>query len=174
MQYNLAQLLKEPTGSSREYEVDEPITGPEDGADLARGRVKVVRTHHGLLVRARLETQVKLTCSRCLNRFERSSVLTIEEESFPINDPRAGQESETPEESEDVIYLDAEHVLDLDEVVRQYVLTGVPIKPLCRDECLGLCPECGSNLNEEKCKCNTAPVDPRWGALAELLTERRE
>ncbi|PKB58973.1 MAG: hypothetical protein BZY83_04285 [SAR202 cluster bacterium Casp-Chloro-G2] len=174
MQYNLAQLLKEPTGSWREYEVDEPITGPEDGADRARGRVEVIRTHQGLVVRASLETQVKLTCGRCLKGFEYSSVLTLEEESFPINDPGPGEESESSAEPDDVIYLDADHVLDMDDVVRQYVLTGVPMKPLCRDGCLGLCPECGSDLNEEKCKCNTALVDPRWGALAELLTEGRE
>jgi len=60
------------------------------------------------------------------------------------------------------------------EVLRQYTITEVPIKPLCNEECLGLCPECGSSLNKEKCKCNTAPVDLRWGSLAELLTEKQD
>jgi uncharacterized protein len=62
-------------------------------------------------------------------------------------------------------------MLDLSDVIRQYLLTDQPIKPLCEDGCLGLCPECGVNLNEEECKCNAAPVDPRWNALTELLAE---
>ena len=174
MQYNLAQLLREPTGSTRDYEVDDSFPGPEDGADRAQGWVRVIRTHRGVLVRAELETQVKLTCSRCIGPFELRSVLIMEEESFPAVDPVTGRKTEPPEEAEGVTRLDAQHVLDLTEMVRQCVLTEVPIKPLCREECPGLCPVCGSDLNKEKCKCNAAPTNPRWGSLAELLTERRE
>lgn len=174
MYYNLAQLLKEPTGSTRDYEVDDSFVGPENGIDRAQGWVRVIRTHEGFLVRAELETQVKLTCSRCLDQFELKSRLTMEEESFPTIDPTTGKTTEPPEEAEGVIHLDDQHVMDMKEVVRQYALSEAPIKPLCRDECPGLCPECGSNLNKEKCNCKTASADPRWSALAELLTERRE
>ena len=174
MHFNLAQLLKEPIGSTRDYEVDDSFAGPEDGADRAQGWVRVIRTHHGMLVRAELETQVKLTCSRCIGQFELRSVLIMEEESFPTIDPATGRKTDPPEEAEGGIHLDAQHVLDMTEVVRQYVLTEVPIKPLCCEECLGLCPECGSDLNKEKCKCNAAPMHPTSGLSAELLTERRE
>ena len=178
MYYNLAQLLKEPTGSTRDYEIDGSFTGPENGSGNGSGRaqgwVRIIRTHQGMLVRAKLETQVKLTCSRCISEFEYLSSLIMEEESFPTVDPMTGRKTEPPEEAEGVIHLDDQHVLDMSEVVRQYVLTEVPIKPLCREECPGLCPECGTNLNKEKCKCNPAPSDPRWGSLAELLTENRE
>ncbi len=91
-----------------------------------------------------------------------------------MNDPVTGQTIESPEEADGEIHLDDQHVLDMAEVLRQYVLTEVPIKPLCCVECLGLCPECGTNLNKEKCKCNAALADSRWGVLAELLPERRE
>lgn len=163
MHYNLAQLLMEPIGSTRDYDVDEAFTGPEDGRDRAQGWVRVIRTHQGVLVRAKLETQVTLTCSRCVKEFEYSSVLTMEEESFPTIDPVTGRKTEYLEEDEGDIYLDDQHVLDMSEVVRQYVLTGVPIKPLCREECPGLCPECGTNLNEEKCSCKAVPMDPPSG-----------
>ena len=83
MYYNLAQLLKEPTGSTRDYEVDDSFVGPEHGMDRAQGWVQVIRTHAGLLVRAELETQVNLTCSRCLDQFELKSRLKMEEESYP-------------------------------------------------------------------------------------------
>ena len=174
MHYNLAQLLREPTGSTRDYEVDDLFVGPEGGMDRAQGWVRVIRTHQGFIVRAELETLVSLTCSRCIDSFESRSKLTMEEETFPNDDSETDQTIELAEETLGEIHLDDQHVLDMGEVVRQYVLTAVPIKPLCCEECSGLCPECGANLNKEKCKCNTAPVDPRWGSLAELLTERRE
>ncbi len=161
MQFNLAQLLMEPIGSTRDYDVNESFTGPEDGTDRAEGWVRVIRTHQGVLVRAKLETQVRLTCSRCVQKFKYRSVLTMEEESFPTIDPATGRKTESLDEDEGEFYLDDQHVLDMSEVVRQYVLTGVPIKPLCREECPGLCPECGTNLNEEKCKCKAVPMDPR-------------
>ena len=173
MHYNLAQLLMEPIGSTRDYDVDESFTGPEDGTDRAQGWVRVIRTHQGVLVRAKLESQVRLTCSRCVTGFACTTVITIEEESSPTIDPVTRRKTEPLGENQGEIILDDQHVLDMSEVVRQYVLTGVPIKPLCREECRGLCPECGTNLNEEKCKCKAVPVDPRWGPLTGLLTERR-
>ncbi|MCH7842027.1 MAG: DUF177 domain-containing protein [Chloroflexi bacterium] len=168
MYYNLAQLLKEPTGSTRYYEVDGSFIGPENSMDRAQGWVWVIRTHQGVLVRAELETWVKLTCGRCIDQFELQSRLKMEEESFPTDDLVSGQTTDSSEETEGVIHLDAQHVLDMTEVLRQCVLTEVPIKPLCCEECLGLCPGCGSNLNKEKCKCNAALADPRWVSLAEL------
>ncbi len=173
MHYNLAQLLMEPIGSTRDYDVDESFTGFENGTDRVQGWVRVVRTHQGVIVRAELETQVGLTCSRCVKEFEYSSILAVEEESSPTIDLATGRKTDSQEGTEGGIDLDDQHVLDMGEVVRQYVLTGIPIKPLCREECRGLCPECGTNLNEEKCRCIAVPMDPRWGSLAELLTERR-
>ena len=174
MKYNLSQLLKEPTGSTREYEVNGSFEGPENRLGWAQGRVQVFRTHHGFVVRAELETRVDLTCSRCLNQFELRSLLTMEEESFPTVDAVTGTMTTAPEEAEGVIHLDDKHDLDMQDVIRQYVLTEVPIKPLCFKECQGLCPECGTDLNEEKCNCEVGSVDPRWGSLADLLIEDGE
>ena len=185
MRYNVAQLMMEPIGSTRRYQfdgpidglIDDPIGGPGDGregrVDYASGTVQVLRTHQGLLVRANLETRADATCSRCLTRFSRLSTVTLEEESFPTVDPSTGQRMFPPEESEGVVHIDASHVLDLSDVIRQYVLTDEPIKPLCSEGCLGLCPECGTNLNEEHCKCSPASADPRWGALVDLLHQGR-
>ena len=174
MHYNLAQLFKEPTGSTRDYEVDDSFVGPENGLDRAQGWVRAIRTHEGFLVRAELETQVNLTCSRCLSQFELQIDLNMEEETFPSIDPTTGKMQELHDDVDGVILLDDQHVLDMAEVLRQYVITEVPIKPLCSEKCLGLCPECGSNKNKEKCKCNVAPIDPRWSSLAELLAEEQE
>ena len=174
MHYNLARLFKESTGSTRDYELDDSFVGPDNGLDRAQGWVRAIRTHEGFLVRAELETQVNLTCSRCLSHFELQIDLNMEEETFPSIDPTTGKMQELHDDVDGVILLDDQHVLDMSEVLRQYVITEVPIKPLCSEKCLGLCPECGSNQNKEKCKCSTGPVDPRWSSLADLLIEKQD
>jgi uncharacterized protein len=161
----------EPIGSIRRYQLDESLDGPQSSLDRATGTVEILRTHQGLLTMARIETQVQTTCSRCLSEFQRQSSWKLEEESYPTVDPGTGKKMVPPDESEGVIHIDSQHMLDLSDVVRQYILTDIPIKPLCSNNCLGLCPECGANLNEEKCKCETAPTDARWGALSEPLAE---
>jgi uncharacterized protein len=69
---------------------------------------------------------------------------------------------------EGLFTLDSYHSLDLTEAVRQYVIINLPMKPLCRRDCAGLCASCGVNLNDHQCGCS-AGVDSRWGPLQELL-----
>jgi uncharacterized protein len=80
----------------------------------------------------------------------------------------AGVAAEDPEEldSPDVqSYLGDE--IDLNDIVREHVLLGLPMSPVCREDCRGLCPQCGAELNLGPCGC-TAPRDPRWNALGDL------
>ena len=65
--------------------------------------------------------------------------------------------------------IDDTHVLDLHEVLRQYVIADGPMKPLCRPDCPGLCQHCGINLNQGRCECGAGQRDERWTALAALL-----
>ena len=58
--------------------------------------------------------------------------------------------------------------LDLCEAVQEQVIMALPVRPLCREDCRGLCPVCGADLNEESCTCAEKTVDPRWKALSEL------
>ena len=170
MQYNVAQLMKEPTGSTREIELNQEPEGVDYVADAVGGRVQFLRTHQGLLVRGDVEARVALTCSRCLNEFVGSSLLVLEEEFFPLVDVNTGQRIGLPLDNEGTT-IDANHMLDLTEVLRQYVVAAEPIKPLCRLDCSGLCQECGANLNQENCTCGEGLRDPRWDTLAALLHE---
>ncbi len=63
-----------------------------------------------------------------------------------------------------------EHV-DLDDLVREQILLALPTRQLCRDDCKGLCPTCGANLNQTTCDCSAEEIDPRFAALAQLLAE---
>jgi uncharacterized protein len=60
-------------------------------------------------------------------------------------------------------------VLDLTEVVRQAIFLAIPMSPVCRADCAGLCPQCGQNLNEGQCHCVSEVVDPRLEVLKQLL-----
>lgn len=172
MQYNVAQLLKEPTGSSRSYQLDEILGDVGRLADHLRGLVRLLKTHHGVLVEGRLEVDARLTCGRCLGEFPLNLNLNFEEEFFPTVDARTGSPPDGLESvlSEGVL-IDEAHNLDLSEVVRQYIITNWPMKPLCRPECGGLCPDCGANLNLEECQCRQPSLDPRWEDLAGWLRQ---
>jgi len=66
-------------------------------------------------------------------------------------------------------YISTDGWFDPGPLFREHVWVSLPMKPLCRVECLGICPECGTNLNQEPCECREEHVDPRMAALAKLL-----
>ena len=172
LQINVSQQLKGPIGSIRYAEVDDDIeiAGSEEHVG---GRVKLTRTDQGILVQGALETGAALVCGRCLRSFPYSLRLSIEEVYEQRQDAFSG--APLPQEGESSVFtIDAHHIIDLTEAARQYAGMALPMKPLCREDCAGLCPACGHNLNQGQCECPVAETDPRWAALAEPATTGRE
>ena len=168
MQMNVSQLLQEVIGASRDYEVSDEVDIVGDGNYReVRGKVRLLRTHRGILVRAELNTEIELTCSRCLGSFHSPVTLKIEEEYISVVDIVSGTPLPAPEEP-GAFVVDEHHVIDLTEAIRQYALLAVPMKPLCKENCAGLCPVCGNNLNQESCRCSEPVTDPRWSELSKL------
>jgi len=172
MQINVAQQLRAPIGSIRDYEVSDivDVTGNGNGS-LVQGKVSLMRTDRGILVKGRLDTEVELTCSRCLSLFNCPLALNIEEEYFPTIDVVSGASLPLPDELS-CFTIDEHHVLDLTEAMRQCALLAIPMKPLCGEDCAGLCPNCGHNLNQGPCNCPPQGVDPRWSELSKLNKEK--
>jgi len=159
MQINVAQQLKGAIGSVRDYEVSGIIDVSGDGnAVPVQGKVYLTRTDRGILVKGVLDTEVELTCSRCLSLFSCPLTLNIEEEYFPTSDVVSGA-SLSPPDDPDRFTIDERHVLDLTEALRQCALLAIPMKPLCQEDCAGLCPNCGHNLNLGPCNCLPQGVD---------------
>ena len=173
MQYNVAQLLKEPTGATRRVHVEGGLEISGGAAASYRGGLELLRTHQGLLVRGTLEASVGSSCSRCLGDFASQCRLDVEEEFYPQVDVSTGRKLEQFAENEGTT-IDLDHVLDVAEVLRQYAIAAQPIKSLCRESCQGLCQECGVDLNAESCICSKADIDPRWNALAALLNQSND
>ena len=153
VKYNVSTLLKEPIGSTREYDIDDRVlVNDEPRHERVTGHTTFLRTRDGVLVTAYLQGTQGERCSRCLQELALPLTIEIEEEFY------AGVDSETgagisPPEDPDAFRVDAKHTLDLEEAVRQYWTTAVPIQPLCRPDCSGICPRCGRDVNEGPCSC---------------------
>lgn len=169
MQINVSQLLKEPIGSSRNYEVSETIDVTGDGSgSTVQGEVRLLRTQRSILVEGALHAEVEIACSRCLSLFNCPVMINFEEEYIPTIDVVSGAPLPSSEESGSFT-IDERHVIDLTEAIRQYMLLALPMKPLCRRDCAGLCQECGHNLNLGPCECQSPVKDPHWSELSKLL-----
>lgn len=170
MQINVSQLLKASIGTTRHYEVNETVDVNDDNNNrTVQGEVTLTRTDRGILARGTLETEVEVACSRCLSLFGCPLALNIEEVYFPTIDVVSGAPLPLPDEP-GCFTIDERHVLDLTEAIRQYELLAIPMKPLCREDCAGLCPYCGHNLNQGPCGCLRREVDPRWAKLYKLAS----
>ncbi len=159
VQINVSQLLKSPLGTTRKYQIAEKVNIGEETPHV-QGEVTLLRTNRGILVTGKLETDVLVTCSRCLSEYRQSVVLEIEEEFFPTTDILTGKTISVPEDEPDGFVIDQNNILDLNEAIRQYALIVIPMKPLCRENCAGLCAACGMNLNVNKCNCPPV-IDPQ-------------
>jgi uncharacterized protein len=132
---NVTQLLKGPIGSSQSHDISGAIGEEVEG--FVEGKAKVIRISRGVLVQCKLTAEVKLICSRCLNTFLCPMSFTAEEEFIPISDVSGDLARSSPEQSEGFT-IDNKNILDLSELIRQYILLNLPMKPLCRHDCPGM------------------------------------
>lgn len=121
------------------------------------------KTSRQLYMRVEIKTGGAFTCDRCLEEFQQD--ISSEYGVMYVTDEDA---VEGDGEEVQVVSADSTHV-DLAEDVRQFVILGLPQKMLCREDCAGLCPTCGSNLNLGKCDCKNDETDSRWSELQKIL-----
>jgi uncharacterized protein len=132
---NVTQLLREPVGSSQSYDIGGILGNDIDGC--IEGTAKMIRTGRGVLVQCELSAEVKLICSRCLEAFSCPISFTAEEEFLPVADMSDDSALSSPGQSEEFT-IDDKNIVDLGELIRQYVLLNLPMKPLCRPNCPGI------------------------------------
>jgi len=168
MEINVSQQLKAHIGDLRDYEVNNVADILGTGVSvLINGEVKLTRTNRGILVNGTMHTKLHIECSRCLKIFDFPLDFKIEEEFFPVIDVNSGISVEIPDEPGSFT-IDEHHILDLREAIRQNALLAIPMKPLCREECAGLCTHCGKDLNEGPCQCEKGLIDQRWSKLVTI------
>lgn len=126
--------------------------------------VALTKTGENIFALGRAGGTVKLQCSRCLAEYEMALAPSIEAPFFP----RAAESPEGEEEDDgEVNYHDGEK-LDLFPILHDQLLLAIPFKPLCGEECKGLCPACGADMNTAPCGCKLKKPDARLAALQKL------
>jgi len=170
MIFNVAQLMKSPVGASVASDIHEDhiqldkelkVIGP------ITGHARMRRVNQGLLVDGWVDLTIEQTCDRCLKQIEQPMHVTFEERFYPTVDVLTGTPL-PPIEEDDVFSIDEHHQVDLTEAVRQSVLLAVPMVSLCKEDCAGLCSQCGHDLNLGPCQCQPE-VDTRLNVLKALL-----
>jgi uncharacterized protein len=143
---------------------------------FAEGRADLVEEHHGkheivqdIRIKGKLETSLEVACARCLDpvvhEVERSFDLLYR----PLGIDSGHAELSVTDAEAEIGYYEGQGLL-LEDTLREQVLLALPLKSVCREECKGLCPHCGKNLNENECSCVDEVEDPRWSALKEIRT----
>jgi len=175
MRLDISELARTP-GMRATQDIDETCSLAECGIDFVgpvTGRIELTNTGELLLVRGSIGAEVRLLCSRCATDFVTAIHADIAEQFRLVH--TVDQVIAVPMEGEeDISEILHGHILDVEELIRQNLLTEMPFQPLCRPDCEGLCPICGQDLSEGECECYRSTAESPFGALADLLEELEE
>jgi uncharacterized protein len=127
----------------------------------------VKRAGNDVFVNGHVETRVQVECDRCLKPVELPVSADFALEYITGADYESSSAAALSEEEMSVSVFDGQSI-DVDEIVKEQILLAVPVRTLCREDCKGICPECGIDLNTGQCDCASQDVDPRWAALKNL------
>ncbi len=126
--------------------------GLEFSTAAVNGSVLLEKHGRDILVRGHLQGHLQLVCSRCLESFAAPVDADFDLLLAPGPGPERGESEELSAPDLDLDYYTGE-VLDLEAVLQEQIILMVPLKPLCREDCRGICPRCGAVLNREACTC---------------------
>lgn len=153
--------------------VNEPAKPHElPGCGPVTGELQLVTSGDMVLVTGSLSFTAEQSCSRCLKIFSRRFRPEIDLCYRPEAAPSAVKGKETELRADDLITITYQKgEIDLWPEIREAVLLALPLKPLCRDECQGICPVCGADRNAGDCGCREDRTDPRWEKLKKLIAQ---
>jgi uncharacterized protein len=144
------------------------------------GRADLLEEHRGprdivvdIRLRASYDGTFEVPCARCVEPVTNPLAGEFDLIFKPLGTDSGNTEQAISTSETEIGYYQNDS-LALEDVLREQVLLSLPARTLCREDCKGLCPHCGSDLNSEKCDCDAVPVDPRWSALSELRTKVKQ
>ena len=168
MKINVANLKKD-IGATRSFHfiISADSLDFDDQPQWLTGQLivdgKVMNNGQNLSVSGLVRGRGTFSCSRCLEPF--SLPLTI-----PFSEEFKEDAGAQADEDIDVTFFQGDEI-DLTETVRESIVLAEPLKPVCAEDCRGLCPHCGINLNKESCDCEQTAIDPRLEKLRALLNK---
>jgi uncharacterized protein len=120
-----------------------------------------------VFVNGHVETRAQVECDRCLKLVALPVSADFALEYISGSDYESSEAEELTEAEMLISVFDGD-AIDVDEIVKEQILLAVPTRMLCREDCKGICPECGTDRNTGECNCVTNDIDPRWAALKNL------
>ncbi len=154
-------------------DVEEKLATAEVSAvGPVRASLQVTKSDREIIVTGRLTAELELQCSRCLKDFRKPLDVPVNVVYHPI-DEFGEERHELKDEEMDMGFYRGEEI-DLQELVGEQALLNMQMKPLCDENCKGICPTCGADLNVAGCKCETKQIDPRLEVLKKLLEKGKE
>jgi uncharacterized protein len=137
------------------------------GALKAEGKVELVTGALGeIRVKGHASVPMEADCDRCLDAARIPVDSDFELYYRPVSEGY-GEETAIDQSEAEMGFYEGDGI-ELNDVLREYILLSLPMQRLCRDNCKGICPHCGQNRNHQQCQCQGEPVDDRWAALKEL------
>jgi uncharacterized protein len=168
LRLDISYLVKESPGTRKEFDFN--FTQLSLPGDLLlvdiHGLIAISVTEDGVMADGRIKALTQLSCSRCLGDFWQPVNIRFTEMFIyhPVQN--------SPDNLEQLLPSDGS--IDLTPIIRDYTVLDIPISQVCKPECKGLCPVCGTNLNEEDCGHRQESIDPRMAGLKALLEESEE
>lgn len=161
LRFNFGFLLEAASGTSRSVELNYPTVQISNDLTLTplTGVFVVTRTGEGIYLSGVLNSMLEINCVRCLE--DGNIVVNLHIDDLFYYPPHAAPEGE--------YVIGEDGFIDLAPLVRELAVLEMPIQPICKPECQGLCVECGQNLNEGDCNCREDDIDPRMAVLRQLL-----
>lgn len=166
--------LPQKAGSFKDVHVETPapadlgtdVIGTPEGSPVVLD-AQLVAVDDGVLVRGRADLHVHGECVRCLRDIDEDRTISFDE-MYVLPETAKAQAAEGDEEA-DEFFTVGETSLDLEPALRDALVLDLPFQPLCREDCRGLCPDCGERLDDLPADHHHDHLDPRWSALANLL-----
>jgi uncharacterized protein len=163
------ETIREP---NKRVEQIEPPTAfePEDVFRIVAPvelRLNLHKDKANVRVTGTMTTTVEVDCSRCIDGFNVPIESSFDVQYMPTTAAPVHPDTEVGEEELDTAFYQ-DGVIDLRQLIREQILLVLPMKPLCRESCAGLCPVCGTNLNTDSCECSQEWEDPRLAPLKAL------
>ena len=162
LRLNVGFLLNKDVGSSRNFDFEESslLIGDDLLISDLRGSARLSRTGQGIYIKGRLQGNIDLECVRCLSDFKQILSAELDEHSdYP-----------PARDSDPHLTISDDAILDLSPILREIFLLDVPIQPICRVECTGLCQVCGEIITEGHQSHPEEEIDPRLAVLKTLLS----
>ncbi|MBA3269732.1 MAG: DUF177 domain-containing protein [Acidobacteria bacterium] len=171
MNLDLTQFRQPETDVSRRYDAEafHGRTSEFRVADPVDLRFKVYKDKERFRLVGRVLTALEMPCSRCLEPFQLAVDSSFEIRYLPQSESTGDEEKKIEaDDLSDAFYRDEQ--IDLSQLMEEQFYLALPMKPLCREDCRGLCPNCGTNLNDATCDCQVRWEDPRLAGLKALMT----